>query len=107
MQSPAGGLVETVHVPVALGAPPQGRGDPQHRPAVGPLPLPWVLLALLAVDLLEGEEAPLHIDVPDLLDLPDPFAGLVRPRAHDVEMEIDSGHIPHSLRSTAVDARWT
>ena len=37
---------------------PEVGADPHHRPAVGPLPLPGVLLALGPVDLLEAEEPP-------------------------------------------------
>jgi len=45
--------VELGHV-----APPEQRAHAHHGPAVGPVPLPGVLLALDAVDLLEAEEPP-------------------------------------------------
>ena len=63
--------------------------DAHHRPAVRPLPLPRVLLALLAVDLLEAEEAPVHREAGQVTHLADPQRRLVRVRAHDVEVEVD------------------
>src|SRR5215469_11577577 len=67
----------------------QQRADPHHRPAVGPLALPRVLLALGPVDFLEAEEAPPDLHAQPVPDLAHPDRRLVRPRAHDVEVEVD------------------
>ena len=85
VQSSAGNFVEAVAV--VHGGAPQQRGYTHHPPPIGPLPFPRVLLALGAVDLLEGEEPPVdgHAVLPT--DVADPDRGLVRPRAHDVEVE--------------------
>ena len=68
---------------------PQQRADPHQRPAVGPVPLPRVLLALDAVDLLEAEEPPIDGEAGLLADVADPQRGLVGERAHRVEVEVD------------------
>ena len=65
------------------------RGDPHLRPAVGPLALPRVLLALDPVDLLEAEEPPRDVESDSVADVADPDRGLVGPRAHRVEEELD------------------
>ena len=69
----------------------QQGADAHHRPAVGPLPFPGVLLALPAVDLLETEEPPPDVEAGLLTDVPDPEGRLVGVGAHDVEVEVDTG----------------
>src|SRR5664280_1151566 len=90
-RGPAGRLVppvEQVHVLTS-----EQRTDPHHRPSVGPLSFPGVLLPLLAVDLLEAEEPPPHVDTGSVAHVADPQRGLVGVRAHDVEVEVDSGRL--------------
>ena len=101
VQRPAGPLVPRVEQRRVL-APQQG-ADAHHRPAVGPLPLPRVLLALDAVDLLEAEEPPADVEPGQVADLADPPRRLVRPRAHHVEVEVHvlDRHHAHRCRSPA------
>ena len=77
----------------------QQGADPHHRPPVGPVPLPGVLLALLAVDLLQAEEPPADVEPGLVADVPDPQGGLVGVGAHDVEVEVDAGG---SVRTVAL-----
>jgi len=74
----------------------QQRPDPHQRPTVGPVPLPGMLLALDAVDLLEAEEPPVDGDSGLLADVAYPQRRLVRERAHRIEMEVHAG--PHLSR---------
>src|ERR1700729_2304617 len=48
-----------------------------------------MLLALGPVDLLQAEEPPAHVNAELLTHIPDPQRGLIGPRAHDVEVEVD------------------
>src|SRR5665647_2377398 len=56
----ARGLIPPVEE-IAVSPSEQGT-DAHHRPAIGPLPFPRVLLTFGPVDLFETEEAPPHLD---------------------------------------------
>src|SRR4029079_3371355 len=46
----------------------------------------------MLVDHLQADEAPLHLVMPQLLDLGDPTGGDPGPRAHRIEKELEIGH---------------
>ena len=86
VQGPAGPLVPRVEQGRVLAA--EQGADAHHRPAVGPLALPRVLLALDPVDLLQAEEPPAHLEPGQVAHLAHPPRRLVGPRAHHVEVEV-------------------
>src|SRR6056297_2528027 len=87
VQRTAGALVPAVEVVHAR--PAQQRPDAHHRPAVGPLSFPRVLLALDPVDLLQAEELPVDPQPGLVTYISDPRGGLISERAHHVEVEVD------------------
>ena len=71
--------------------PAQHRADPHHRPAVGPVAFPRVLLALprLISSRLKNFQSIVRPSCRS--HLTDPLRSLVRERAHDVEVKVHDG----------------
>ena len=90
--------VEVVHARTS-----KQRPDAHHRPAVRPLALPRVLLAVDPVDLLQAEELPVDHQIVLTADLSDPLRRLVGERAHHIEVEVDAGHAHGIVRHVQ---RW-
>ena len=61
-----------------------------------------MLLAFLAIDLFEAEEAPVHREAGEIAHLTDPQRRLVGVRAHDVEVEVDGCGLVRSHREPEV-----
>ena len=86
--SPFVPVVEIVHAGSA-----KQSANPKHRPSVGPLTLPRMLLSLDAVHFFEAEELPIDLDAVLGSDVANPLGRLIGVGAHDVEMKVNCCHL--------------